>query len=652
MLEAIRNLGILKMINELEEFDYKALLSVDSFLKQRHKAIENGRYAKLQFEPINEEKIGIFENNNGKMKFTIEKVSDDNWKYLFLKTASQGTYITPTWKESQSKLRKTVEKYKKYNKSKNVSSWLKKVVDIFESEEIEINELDDEGNLLKKPFFDTMKWVNEKYTKKNKIKVFSVVINGKYNAEIKDLLDSALEEKPKVIYQTEQAKAIDSLEIQCSLCKTKRELYPNVLAGVGINIANVDKIGFFSGISSDNAVKAFPICAPCAEALYAAKFHVFKNLTKNISEHLALIIPHIIESEDIQEALKIISSDFGRIKIDSAERTEAGILKDLAENKGISTVTFIFGDIAGQSISNIRKVIPNVIPSRLSEISKAINEINNMNDSYSSNHPWKNKYQILSDRFEILKASLGVPKYSKQKTKGKRQPYKSSKVHTLELLNAIFLKREYSLKSLLAEFSSKLSYDFLGALSDEDKNKPIYSIKNNIANMVHLLLFLNKLEVIKMEENKNYVSKYLEKHEGLKPLNDFLSKEAKGLNSKEKLYAFLVGLLFGKLVSIQLARGVSANALKWLKGLQISSQDLMDIFINTRKKLDDYSTPNPAWSDEMKGVAEAIGSLGADIEKMEMSGKEIPYYLCLGQSLSTYYLPKKEKKENQKKEDK
>ena len=144
-----------------------------------------------------------------------------------------------------------------------------------------------------------------------------------------------------------------------------------------------------------------------------------------------------------------------------------------------------------------------------------------------------------------------------------------------------------------------------------------------------------------MEENKNYVKKYLEKHDGLKPLNDFLSEEATGLDTKEKLFTFLVGLLFGKLVSIQLARGVSANALKWLKGLQLSSQDLMDIFVNIRKKLDDYSTPKSAWSDEMKGVAEAIGSLGADIEKMEISRKEIPYYLCLGQSLSSYYLHSK-----------
>jgi CRISPR-associated protein Csh1 len=159
--------------------------------------------------------------------------------------------------------------------------------------------------------------------------------------------------------------------------------------------------------------------------------------------------------------------------------------------------------------------------------------------------------------------------------------------------------------------------------------------------MVYLLSFLEKLEVIKMNPGDNFVSKYLEEHKGLKPLNDFFSTESKGLDTKEKQYAFLVGLLFGKLVSVQQARGVSANALKWLKGLQLSQQDLMDIFVKTRSKLDDYSTPKNAWSNEMKGVSEAIAALGANISNWDICRKEIPYYLCLGQSLSGYYLPSK-----------
>jgi len=482
--------------------------------------------------------------------------------------------------------------------------------------------------------------------KTKQIKVFSVKINGKYNAKIRELLNYSLREKPKIIYQTNDAKSFDLPDITCSLCGKGGELFPNVLSrdGSGINIANVDKPGFFPGVTKKNAGKAFPICAPCAEALYAAKFHVFQDLRQTISGHQALIIPKLVESENREEGLQIVTWALKLLKrdIEGAERTEAGILKELADNKGVATVTFLIGDVAGQSVENIRKVIPDVLPSRLSEISATINETNKVHDDYPTGHPWKLKKRPLNGDFRIIESVLGMPKYRKPLA-GKRSPFKATSVNSLDLLSAIFLEREYPLQSLTAEFSSKLSYDFLGALSKEDQKAPIYSIRGNIANMVHLLLFLDKIGVIKMEAGKNFVSKYLEKHEGLNPLDEFLSEEAKGLDSEEKLYTFLVGLLVGKLVSIQLARGVSANALKWLKGLQLSQQDLKDVFLNTMKKLNEYSTPKTVWSVEMKGVTEAIGALGSNIKDWTLSRKEIPYYLCLGQSLSGYYLPSKSK---------
>jgi len=649
VLDAIRNLGILKMIDTFEEeFDFNAIESVDAFLEQREKAIKKGVYAQLQFESINTDRIGIFSIDDGKVRFEEERVSDDSWKYLFLKTASQGTYITPTWKESLSKLKKTVDRYIKVSEENNID-WLQNVVRIFTSEDIEISELDEEGLLERKSFFDIVEWAK----KNKKINVFSVKIAGRYNAENSELLDFALREKQKAIYQTNDAESFKLDDIRCSLCDKEAELFPNVLSGVGINIANVDKPGFFPGVTRGNAGKAFPICAPCAEALYAAKFHVFSNLRQNLSGHQALIIPHLLESGDKKEGLEIVTWALKLLKKDlgGAERTEAGILKELAENKGIATVTFLIGDVGGQSVENIRKMIPDVLPSRLSEISRAIEEINEVHDAYPDEHPWKSKYLNLNGNLGIIRDVLGSPKYSNQKSVGgRRPPFKSSSVDILDLLSAIFLKKNYPLKALLAEFSAKLSYDFLGALSDDDKNKPIYSIQNNISNMVHLLLFLDRLDVIKMDSGKDFVSKYLEEHEGLKPLNDFLKMEAKGLETKEKQYAFLVGLLFGKLVSMQLAKGVSTNALKWLKGLQLSPQDLMEIFVKTRSKLDDYSTPKSAWSEEMRGVAEAIAALGADISEWNISRKEIPYYLCLGQSLSRYYLPSKGK-DNQSDED-
>lgn len=641
MLEAIRNLGILKMIDVFQEFEISALDSVDSFLEQRKKAIESGDYAKLQFEPITSDRIGIFSiDENEKIKFQKETVSEDSWKYLFLKTASQGTYMTPTWKESQRKLDKTIKKYIK-DAGCNSPDWLQKTVKIFTANGIETGELDGNGNLDKKSFSDAINWA-----KKNKgIKVFSIKINGKYNSEIDELLNFALINKPRIMFQTNKAKSFISPDIKCILCNKEGELYPNVLSGVGINIANVDKPVFFPGVSSENSNKAFPICTACAEALYVAKFHVFNSsskLNQNISGHQSLIIPHLIESNNMQDGLDIVKSSFGllRTSLEGAEKTELDIINDLAENKGIATVTFVIGDVAGQNIENIRKVIPDVLPSRLSKIGMAIMKVNNTNDEYPLNHPWKLEKSPLNGNLRIIQDVLGMPKYKKISQKGKRVPFKASNVNSLDILNAIFLDKQYPLKDLIYEFSSKLAYDFRGASSDKTR---IYSIRNNITNIIHFCSFLEMLDVISINSANNFVSKYLEKHDGLNPLSEFLSNEAKGLDTKEKEYAFLVGLLHGKLVSIQLAKQVSANALKWLKGLQISQNELMEIFVKTKSKLDDYSTPKSAWSEEMRGVAEAIAAIGANIDSWDIDRKEIAYYLCLGQSLSGYYLPSKGK---------
>ena len=73
MIEAIREIGILKMVDTLkDDFDATALTSTDSFLEQRKKAIAHGNYGKLQFETINEDKIGIFVLDHEQVSFEIE----------------------------------------------------------------------------------------------------------------------------------------------------------------------------------------------------------------------------------------------------------------------------------------------------------------------------------------------------------------------------------------------------------------------------------------------------------------------------------------------------------------------------------------------------------------------------------------------------
>lgn len=653
MLEAVRNLGILKMIQEFsDEFTYEALESVDKFLEQREKAIQKGIYGNLQFETIDDEEIGVFSINGNGIIFKKMAKADDTTQYVFRKTpGSQAAYISPTWKAAKSnkKLESTIEYFKQYLETEGLPEEAKqafeKLISVFESKTIMVEE---DGKLNQKDFWSIYNGKKKSESNKKGLNIFTITINGKFAGQIKEISDYALSQIAEGFYSS---SGIELITGKCSICHHDDKLFPNVLSGTGINIANIDKPGFFPGVLKQASLKAFPICAPCAEALFVVKSKIFPEFTQTISGHQALIIPHLVQSnnkaeglEIIQYAMKLLGRD-----VSSAKGTEAGIIEDLADNKGIATVSFLFGEVGGQSVQNIRKFLPDVLPSRLSEIAKAIHDINRIHNDYPNDHPWvlwnfknkpKSRRNPLDGQLQIIRNVLGMAKYVKPQ-QGKRKPFKASSVDSLDLLESIFMKKAFPITALIPEFSEKLSYDFLGSLSNE-KQEPVFIIRDNIAYIIYLLKFLDKLEVIKMVENINLVGKYLEGCKGLEPLNKFLSEEAIGLDNAEKQYTFLVGLLFGKLIAFQQARRVSNNALRWLKGLEIGPQDLMEIFIKTKEKLHAYSFQRPAWSEEMKGVAEAIGALGSKIgSSWTISRKEAPYYFCLGQSLSGYYLPSK-----------
>ena len=139
-------------------------------------------------------------------------------------------------------------------------------------------------------------------------------------------------------------------------------------------------------------------------------------------------------------------------------------------------------------------------------------------------------------------------------------------------------------------------------------------------------------------ENKFYEPKM----EKLKPY--FGPKS--GIDSPQKAYAFLLGVLYGKVLQVQGAKGVNvgANALTWLKRLTLKGKDLPALYVKTREKLLAYETEK---SKEVRALIKEIGRLGVQLgDNIELDEIPTNYYLLLGQSLSTTILSKKEEKEN------
>ena len=116
--------------------------------------------------------------------------------------------------------------------------------------------------------------------------------------------------------------------------------------------------------------------------------------------------------------------------------------------------------------------------------------------------------------------------------------------------------------------------------------------------------------------------------------------EETAIDSKSKAFAFILGVLYGKLMQVQAARGVnvSANALTWLKRLTLSGRDLPDFYVKVREKLLAYETEG---NKEVRELNEELGTLGTTTKLIDLDETDTCYFLLLGQSLATTILPSK-----------
>ena len=130
---------------------------------------------------------------------------------------------------------------------------------------------------------------------------------------------------------------------------------------------------------------------------------------------------------------------------------------------------------------------------------------------------------------------------------------------------------------------------------------------------------------------------YTPQRDELKPFFEN-SRATAGLDSPEKVYAFLLGTLFGKVMEVQGAKGVNvgANALTWLKRMNLTGADLPGLYIRIREKLLTYNTES---SPKVRAIVEELGHLGTQIGKPNLSKTDAGYYILLGQSLTKTLIP-------------
>lgn len=141
--------------------------------------------------------------------------------------------------------------------------------------------------------------------------------------------------------------------------------------------------------------------------------------------------------------------------------------------------------------------------------------------------------------------------------------------------------------------------------------------------------------------NKN---PYQPKTDLLKP---YFSDES-GIDTYEKAFAFTLGVLYGRLLTLQGAKGINvgANALTWLKRLTLKGSDLPELYIKTRKKLLAYDAEG---NKNVREVIRELGHLGNILgDSIQLDNVPTNYFLLLGQSVSSEIIPSKSKEEDKK----
>lgn len=441
----------------------------------------------------------------------------------------------------------------------------------------------------------------------------------------------------EILAQTKYAtKAIPPVEN--GLCSLSSEdgitVFPNALPGAGINIANIDRPGAFPGITKENAALGYALSLDSADLLYIYKNHVSKLFIATIAGDRALIIPRTQISGNVRQRFfkqvqELIQTE------NRVEMREERLMRLLGNEQAVTSIDILWANF-GQKIENLQGSITDILPSRLRKITE-VNDRFNMEISHLI-FPMYKMYDFdltLNWLSELLKRPGGNKAKSVNASHRLFQfkknlaaaIYHGNRFPTPRFWSEIFVTAQWYLNQAIEDGNA---WNLLNEGYSTKTNKPYWTFAGWIRHLSQFIHYLRELEVLRMPE-----SSYQPNSELLKP---YFGQES-GIDTDQKAFAFLVGVLYGKVMQVQGAKGVNvgANALTWLRRLTLTGEDLPDFYCKVREKLLTYETES---SGDVREVLQEVGYLGTKIgDAFDIPQTTTCYFLLLGQSVAVQVLP-------------
>jgi len=464
---------------------------------------------------------------------------------------------------------------------------------------------------------------------------------GKLPGEVPEYVEYLQDVLASTKYAT--ASIPSSVGKACAQCgRESTTVYPNALRGAGLNIGNLDRQGAFPNLDSQLAWKYFALCVGCADLLYVYWHHIRRQFEARVAGEKALILPTLNVDPKSHKKLLDRVKTWAESSESNSNRLvvrEQQLLHVLGSDLAVNNLSIVWADF-GQRMEDVRGIVTDILPSRLGELA----QINVQIQSASS--PLFPKYRLEGFVYDlslsILRNLLNRPGGRKSQARNE-----SRRLFNLrrDIVDSIYHRTSCPLERLWREVYETARCHWDETISSE---RPVYGLlyegwseKKSVAFLTlagwirHLAQFLNYCRMTGVSPMPNPL--YQPTADELKPY--FTSESA--LDSPSKAFAFILGILYGKLLQVQAERDVNvgANALTWLKRLTLSGKDLPELYVKVREKLLVYGTEG---SSSVRSLLAELGRLGVQLgTKIALDETETCYFLLLGQSLTTQVLPSK-----------
>lgn len=463
-------------------------------------------------------------------------------------------------------------------------------------------------------------------------------------------------------YQSYLAQALASIKYvtgearehgpaDCPLCGARGvTLYPN-LRGTGINFANMDRAGAFPGLETGDAWKGYGLCLDCADLLYVFKNHLLgQQFLGSVAGDKALLLPSLLGNPDgRRQFMEDWRKYLQHLESNKVSAYEKDLLDFVQDRDDAQVVLHILWATFGQVVDEVRGLVNDILPSRLRRLTQANRQAKDWP------HPLAPRYPMDEAAFDLgLNMLLALLK----RPGGRRatSANDSSRLFTIKRQLAESIYHGTPLGVAQAGFwreilttarwylddiaNSDSAWGLLHEGHSEKGKKQIryWTLAGWVRHLARLLYYLDLTGVLPMETTTDRFEPTLP---ALRPY----FQPGSGLSSPERAFVFLLGILYGKVIQVQAARGVNvaSNALTWLKRLRLDGRDLPDLYNKVREKLLTYEVEGNA---DVRAIVQDLGRLGAGRlgDSITLDQTATCYFLLLGQSVTVEVLPSKAKK--------